>query len=848
MSLSPTQHFRDFRQRSSGLFGADLFFVNPEGFDFDSVPPYRLEVADVQWPPSRPFFTRLSREYVVDLLDRAVPIFRTFARAYPFLPHTPLQEGLIRALVLFVQRVINRFPEHVSEHWRVIYMDQSHDYWTERPRMPPLFRFSWTVEFSAAHPLVPFQLHEPDHNTLVRIRSPTLVRLLERSTTECLLCFNSHGNFVLGLIPRLRHGIFNSTRSLIQLVPEGRRNRAWVLSLPPYNEIFGRSIFPRDFVFPDGAHENRNRTPFPLWSSAAPLGLTDPLLEFWSQRQTEFPSPESPPVLSPVPRVTPPLRSEGVSPVYVPTSPISSPPFGFSPVSPSTMETSALFRDDTLTDDQDWNVLRSRCFAHSWSFRGCRWRVLLAFADFGGSRADVPMPPVESTPPATQAFPFAASFFRGVPEDREFPRRQQPSGQPCGLRARGAPQQSPKDETPSLFSLALPCRRTATPRRASLRRSTPAPRNLRAPSNGESEAGNDAYVDVRSDDEPVPKRKKTGKKSAAPSSQGDEPRFPPVFRRGRGRSSRTSAYEPEIPLEPFNTPRLAEELLAMMRQPEPTLFDVGCANCMLRNRECSHVTLGTLCPQCHTGKLAACSHQFTVSEHLRGINFLEQYTRLADAQGNRLVTAAMNAREAYNLARAQLLLASTQVAAAQNTLSRWITARLRNLGPTGIPGADEIPEALREDWDDMVDMGRKGLAKEYEFNLNSFPALFEHTSDVDFRGNRDARLNSAISSSRDLLEGLRVKRAAARETTPAGPPDEEFLRAHSSAAGPSHLDFVGTASSSANATAGPSRLDYVPPTSPRSRQAIELLQEQDREQAEKERKEREEAMDLDAPR
>ncbi|KAJ7193283.1 hypothetical protein B0H12DRAFT_1082587 [Mycena haematopus] len=477
MSTSPTQHFRDFRQRSSGVFGADLFFVNPESFDFDSVPPYRLEAVDVQWPPSRPFFPviqeeravgdyqmsederksiyflrhpsiirilpflrrprrfqRLSREYIVDLLDRAVPIFRTFARAYPQLPHTPLQEGLIRALVLFVQRAINRFPEHISEPWRVIFMDQSHDYWTERPRMPPLFRFSWTVEFSAVHPLVPFQLYEPDHNTLVRIRSPTLVRLLEilasaprslaPADVDSVAQALNHGVPALlqlarelrsgTLSPDFAHGIFNSTRSLIQLVPEGRRNRAWVLSLPLYNEVFSRSVFPRDFVYPDGDHENRNRTPFPLWNSAAPLGLTDPLLEFWSQRQTEFPSPESPPVLSPVPRVTPPLRSEGVSPVYVPTSPISSPPFGFSPVSPSTMETSALFRDDTLTDDQRLDILRSRVAS----------RTPGPSADAGGestlpsqtledSREDVAMPPVEDTPPATQEYE-AKSLSSGV--------------------------------------------------------------------------------------------------------------------------------------------------------------------------------------------------------------------------------------------------------------------------------------------------------------------------------------------------------------------------------------------------------------------------------------------------
>ncbi|KAJ7166576.1 hypothetical protein B0H12DRAFT_1246937 [Mycena haematopus] len=864
MSTLPSQHFRDFRQRSTDAFGTDLFFDNPEGFDFDSAPPYRLDAADVQWPPSRPFFTviqeeratgdyqmseeerksiyflrhpsiirilpflrrprrfqRLSREYVVDLLDRAVPVFRTFVRAYPLLPHTPLQEGFIRALVLFVERVINRFPEHISEHWRVIFMNQSHDFWTERPRMPPFFRFPWTVEFSAAHPLVPFQLHEPDHNTLVRIRSPALVRLLEvlasaprslapadvDSAAQAL----NHGVPALlqlarelrsgTLSPDFAHGIFNSTRSLIQLVPEGRRNRAWVLSLPPYNEVFGRSIFPRDFVFPDGAHENRNRTPFPLWSSAAPLGLTDPLLEFWSQRQTEFPSPESPPVLSPVPRITPPSRSEGVSPVYVPTSPISSPPFGFSPVSPNTMETSALFRDDTLTDDQRLDVLRSRVAS----------RTPGPSADAGGestlpsqtledSREDMPMPPVESTPPATQAFPSpprSSAAFQRIASFRD-------ANNPLANLAAYGPGERrssrPRTKPPRYILPGV----TVPPHRDAKTRVPPSihpSAELAAPSNGESEADNDAYVDVRSDDEPVPKARRREEISRAVVS---------------GRRASISSHLPPRPwsLEPYIPPSPPSSMLVgQLHVAQPRMLPRYTGDLV---SSVSYWKTRGLQPPVH--RLGAPPRN----------QFLEQYTRLADAR-NRLVTAAMNAREPTTWP-AHSSFSPVPKLRAQKP-SRWITADSATRS-YGIPGADEIPEALREDWDDMVDMGRKGLAKD----------------DVDFRGNRDARLNSAISSSRDLLEGLRVKRAAARETTPAGPPDEEFLRAHSSAAGPSHLDFVGTASSSANATAGPSRLDYVPPTSPRSRQAIELLQEQDREQAEKERKEREEAMDLDAPR
>ncbi|KAJ7266358.1 hypothetical protein B0H12DRAFT_1068241 [Mycena haematopus] len=476
MSSSPTQHFRDFRQRSSGLFGADLFFVNPEGFDFDSVPPYRLEVADVQWPPSRPFFTviqeeraRLSREYVVDLLDRAVPIF----------------EGLIRALVLFVQRVINRFPEHVSEHWRVIYMDQSHDYWTENPlaNTGPLLE----VLASAPRSLTPADVDSAAQ--ALNHGVPALLQLARelRSGT---------------LSPDFAHGIFNSTRSLIQLVPR-------VGAIAP-------GFFP-------SLHTTRS-------SVAA------------SFRGTSFSQ-------------TAPTRT-GTAPFSAlefgrPTGPNRSPPGIL-----DTMETSALFRDDTLTDDQDWTfsvraslrallvlprmqVASPPCLRRLWRIaRRC------AYASRGEHAA------------CHSGFSFAASFFRGVPEDREFPRRQQPSGQPCGLRARRAPQQSPKDETPCAQEAPAPSvfkalnSRQATPRRASLRPSTPFPRKSRAPSNGESEADNDVYVDVPTNDEPQPKRQKLGKKLAAPSPRGDEPQFPPTSRRGRGRSSRTSAYEPEIPLEP----------------------------------------------------------------------------------------------------------------------------------------------------------------------------------------------------------------------------------------------------------------------------------------------------------
>ncbi|KAJ7196594.1 hypothetical protein B0H12DRAFT_1081933 [Mycena haematopus] len=709
MSSSPSQHFREFSQLPSDPVGTDVFFADPSAFNYDAAPPYRLDANDIHWHASRPFFPviqeerasgdyqmseeernslyflrhpaiirvlpflrrprrlqRISREYAVDLLDRAAPIFRTFVRAYPHLPHTPLQEGVIRALVLFVQRVSSRFPDTEAEGWRSIFMEHSLEYWTGREHMPPFFRFPWTVEFSASHPLVPFQLAELNHNALLNIRSPALERLLETLASPPRLLSSAEQDSTAQVLnrgipcllqlarelrerrvlPDFAHSVFNSTRSLIQGFPEGRRNRAWTLALPPYSENFSQSVFPRDFVFPSGPHDHQNRTPFPLWNSAA-TGISDPLLDCWDQYQLARPSPASPPPHPSAEPVSPPARTEGFSPLYIPSTPISSPPFMLSPVSPSTMETSALLHDDTLTEDQKLDALRSRVAS----------RTPGPSADAGGestllsqtleeSHEDAPMLLAEDTPPATQAAPSPprssavnplANLVAYGPGER---RSSRPKTKPPRYVLPGvtvpphraevvveAPKKRPRQAS-SRRSIS----RQATPKRASLRPSTPFPRKSRAPSNGESEVDIDAYVDVPTDEEPTPKRHKSGKKPAAPSSQDAEPRFPPTSRRGRGRSSRAPPYEPVVPLEPFNTPRLAEEILALMRQTEPTLFDVGCANCMLRNRECSHVSLGTLCPECHKGKLAACSHQFTVSEHLRTVNFLEQYTRLSDAR------------------------------------------------------------------------------------------------------------------------------------------------------------------------------------------------------------------------
>ncbi|KAJ7226263.1 hypothetical protein B0H12DRAFT_1240651 [Mycena haematopus] len=445
MSTPPSQHFREFSQLPSDPVGADtpatstgmphapssLFTGRTSLGDYQMSEEERNSLYFLRHPaiirvlpflrrPRR--FQRISRDYAVDLLDRAVPVFRTFSRAYPHLPHTPLQEGLVRALVLFVQRVSSRFPDAVSEGWRYIYMGHPFEHWAERERMPPFFRFPWTTEFSASHPLVPFQLSELNHNSLLNIRSPALECLLEILASPPRLLSSAEQDRTAQVLnrgipcllqlarelrerrvsPDFAHGVFNSTRSLIQGFP---RVGATVLGLSLSPRIMKTSVFPRDFIFPNGPHDHQNRTPFPLWNSDA-AGTPDPLLDCWDQYQLARPSPASPPPRSSADPISPPARTEGFSPLYIPSTPISSPPFMLSPVSPSTMETSALLRDDTLTEDQKLDALRSRVAS----------RTPGPSADAGGestllsqtleeSHEDAPMLLAEDTPPATRAAP-----------------------------------------------------------------------------------------------------------------------------------------------------------------------------------------------------------------------------------------------------------------------------------------------------------------------------------------------------------------------------------------------------------------------------------------------------------
>ncbi|KAJ7199349.1 hypothetical protein B0H12DRAFT_1081392 [Mycena haematopus] len=601
---------------------------------------------------------RTSAEYLAFLLNAGLHSFCILVRALRHLPSTDLVLSFIRGLLTVVFHVQREAPTLVNSDWFVLRMENSDEFWMSRAPLSPTFHFPWVVEFAPDHPVLPPQLDIRDHHRLAAIRSPELESLLSlisqfpRVDTPARCLLNSelvHNRVTTPFVYR----VVNNFHGFVLSLPEARRSPRWLTSLPIAGPAQRNFHFPEGFVYPSGPHESEVTTPYPTWGQISPP-IQDPLVDLWDHHQRSLiqDSPTSPPARASTPPLSPTGRIEGTSPMYEPSSPIS-PLRPLSPASPRTAETSALLRDDTLSADQVLEVLRSRVASRTpGPSADASGESTLPSQTLDEPQQDAPMTSVEDTPPATQAFPslprssavvrriasfrdannLLANFVAYGPGEchssrpKTKPPRYVLPGVTVPPHRAEVVVEAPK-KRPRQPSARRSTSRQSMPKRASLRRSTPALRKPRAPSNGESEADNDAYVDVLTDEEPAPKRQKSGKKPAAPPSQDAEPHFPPTSRRGRGRSSRAPPYELVVPLEPFNTPRLAEEILALMRQTEPTLFDVGCANCMLRNCECSHVSLGTLCPECHTGKLPACSYQFTVSEHLRGVNFLEQYTR-----------------------------------------------------------------------------------------------------------------------------------------------------------------------------------------------------------------------------
>ncbi|KAJ7800944.1 hypothetical protein B0H14DRAFT_2576198 [Mycena olivaceomarginata] len=250
--------------------------------------------------------------------------------------------------------------------------------------------------------------------------------------------------------------------------------------------------------------------------------------------------------------------------------------------------------------------------------------------------------------------------------------------------------------------------------------------------------------------------------------------FPIPVRKTRGKSKKAepSAYVPPQPVPLMDTVSLAAETLASQRR-EPLVFDAGCSNCILRDRECDHGTPRSLCEHCEKGRLSHCSHNFSVVDHARAANHLEPYTRLSNERGNELITDLSAARADYELAREQLFRASARIAVASNRVSTWIRGVITNLGVYGLPRITEIPEALRPLWGQLLEDAEVDLSVDYRAAIQRYPFISDPRR-ADLPADEDLPT---------LIEFL--SRRAARAHQPTPPPEEGSNWPDEGEAGPS---------------------------------------------------------------
>ncbi|KAJ7729892.1 hypothetical protein B0H14DRAFT_3518199 [Mycena olivaceomarginata] len=222
--------------------------------------------------------------------------------------------------------------------------------------------------------------------------------------------------------------------------------------------------------------------------------------------------------------------------------------------------------------------------------------------------------------------------------------------------------------------------------------------------------------------------------------------------RGKSKKAELPAYVPPQPVPLMDTVSLAAETLASQHC-EPLVFDAGCANCILRDRECDHGAPRSLCEHCEKGRLSHCTHNFSVVDHARAANHLEPYTRLSNERGNELITDLSAAQ--------QLFRASARIAVASNRVSTWIRGVITNLGVYGLPRITEIPEALRPLWGQLLEDAEADLSVEYRAAIQRYPFISDPRR-ADLPSDEDLPT---------LIEFLTRRAARAHEPTP--PPEEE---------------------------------------------------------------------------
>ncbi|KAJ7301340.1 hypothetical protein DFH08DRAFT_993807 [Mycena albidolilacea] len=770
--------FSTFNTPEDTQVGAEEFFQDPKNFTF-ALPPYRLTNADVAPTPGGPFLTvfpgergpstlkhtpetspsiyflmhpaiyrlmpfvrvpahiqRTDPGYLATIIDRAVPVFETVHRTHPHVQHTRTLMILLANINRFVLAVKALVPHRARDEWFAFVPPGGSATSSRWDTYPPLFAnwlFPGTEEFLDDQPLHD-ALSAADHATLLRIASPTLrtllsflarakvnnpwdtdraVHLLNEAIDPRITVFQTVADeFRAGrLSPAISQRFFNTVRALINFLPPERRNDAWTHDFLPEDPDFVNLFLTASIAIPRAPHEDTLEDPYPIKD----MSSFDPIWYWWRRLQEEHrPHGEG---ASPHPTSDPGSRAGTYSPHYVPTTPPSPSPAPSPATPPAQMGNSAVgsasfdIRQLLRSTGRDTPTPRKASAIAASPPESIEMHVdspEMSSADAIAIAEALDDLPPRRGPPRTAArgrqaprrgappvHPALASDKKGRPMIKI--KSSQKSVTPPASEAYNEEGEEEKDEEEEEEEEeAPPC---------------PAKRRRTAPA--------------------LPKSKTPGKSKGKGKAQVETPAlpdlsttFPIPVRKTRGKSKKAElpAYVPPQPVPLMDTVSLAAETLASQRR-EPLVFDAGCANCILRDRECDHGALRSLCEHCEKGRLSHCTHNFSVVDHARAANHLEPYTRLSNECGNELITDLSAACADYELTREQLFRASARIAVASNRVSTWIRRVVTNLGVYGLPRIMEIPAALRPLWGQLLEDAEVDLSVDYRAAIQRYPFI-----------------------------------------------------------------------------------------------------------------------------
>ncbi|KAJ7879532.1 hypothetical protein B0H14DRAFT_2566708 [Mycena olivaceomarginata] len=751
--------FATFNTLGDTRSGIDLFFSSLDLFSF-LPPPYNLTDADVLPTPGRPFLTvhpeeigfstvqvsedswkalyflvhpaiyrlllfawvperirRMDPGYLATILDRAVPVFETLHRAYPLVPHTRTFMTLLVALVHLVLVVRELIPTCARDDW-LAFLPEGESAHSELWDMYPPLSFGWvfpcTQEFPEDQPLCDTFLLA-DHVTLQRIARPSF---------HALAAFLAKGR------------VYDATdlNRVVQLLDD---------AIAPENATFASMLLPCWFTIPCGPHEDSLEEPYPVQSMSA----FDSVWHWWRRIQAGYSQPGK--TSSPRRSGSPGSRAGTYSPHYEPSTlpecsatpllgPVTPPPqTGPSAVGSASFDICSLLssaRKDPPTPR------KASAIAASLSNSA---EMQVDPPEMSSADALAIVEAMDDLPPHTSSCSVAHPVL--LPEaSKSLTEVHLPCILPLLLRdKKGRPMIRIKSSQKSI-----------TP---------PASEAYNEEGEEEKEDGEDEEEEEEEPPRPVKyqrtapassKSKSSGKgkgkgkvRANTPAPLDTSARFPITVRKTRRKNKKgeVPSYVPPQPVPSMDVVTLAAETLAN-GQREPTVFDAGCSNCILRDRECDHGAPCSLCEHCDKGCLSHCSHTFAVANHARAANHLEPYTRLSNKRGNELITDLSAARASY---------------------------KLTHLGPYGLPRMLDIPEALRPLWGQLLIDAEAELSVDYRAAIMRYPFISDPRR-TDLPTDEDLPT---------LLEFLTRRAAHAHQPTP--PPEDSSNWPDEGEAGPS---------------------------------------------------------------